>query len=139
MNEYSERIKEVREQAKMSQGDMAFEMEMSVSGYANIERGVRKASVEHLKAVNDAVKNVLGDRLIYLITGKNQAEYLVDHSIDESLIDKSKCLSLLETWLLDMKMKNIIRFKGSVTDLTFLFAKKLKTKHKEVAEGSRAA
>lgn len=126
MNEYATRIKEVRELAKMSQGDMAFEIGMSPSGFANIDRGIRTASVEQLKAINEAVKPIIGDRLIYLITGKNQTEYLVDYSIDDSVIDKGSCLNLLESWLVEMKAKNIIRFKGSVTELTSIFAKKIK-------------
>ncbi len=126
MNEYAARIKEVRELAKMSQGDMAFELSMSPSGFANIERGLRKTSIEHIKGVNDAISPVIGDKLIYIITGKNQTEYLIDHSVDDSVIDKAACLERLENWLVDMKSKNIIRFKGSVTELAFLFGKSIK-------------
>ena len=109
MNEYAVRIKEVRELAKMSQGDMAFELCMSPSGFANIERGIRKASIEHIKAINDAVNPVIGDKLIYIVTGTNQTEYLINHSVDESLIDRAECLERLENWLVEMKSKNIIR------------------------------
>lgn len=138
MSEYAERIREVREAAKMSQGDMAFELGVSTSGYANLEQGRRKVSIEHVKAVNEAVAPIIGDKLMYLFTGKMQAEYLIDHSIDDSYIDRACALRKLEEWLVDMKIKNIIRFKGSSTELTSLFSKTLKSNPKNIPKSQTA-
>ena len=99
---------------------------MSKSGFANLDHGRRTASIEQMKAINEAVKPVIGDRLMYLVTGKSQTEYLISHVIDDDLIDRADCLSKLEDWLVDMKLKSIIRYKGSVTELVSIFANRIK-------------
>ena len=138
MNEYAARIKEVRDQAKMSQGDMAFEIGMSPSGFANIDAGRRNASVDQLKMINNAVRPIIGDRLIYLITGSKNEQYLADHPIGSNYIDRAENLEALESWLVDMKVKGIIRFKGGVSELALLYGKAIKnnanTSHKNAKQ-----
>ena len=55
MKEFSERLKDVRKDAGMSQADIADEIGVTKSAYANYEQGIREPSLKVLKAICDTL------------------------------------------------------------------------------------
>lgn len=55
VNEFSSRLREVRKDTGMSQGEVASEIGVTKSAYANYEQGIREPSLKVLKAICDAL------------------------------------------------------------------------------------
>lgn len=55
MKEFSERLKDVRKDSGMSQADIASEIGVTKSAYANYEQGIREPSLKVLKLICDVL------------------------------------------------------------------------------------
>ena len=55
VKEFSIRLREVRKDSGMSQGDVASEIGVTTSAYANYEQGIREPSLKILKAICDTL------------------------------------------------------------------------------------
>lgn len=80
MMETSEKIKKLRELNDLTQSDMAEKLEMSLSGYAKIERGISQPNV----AMLERIAKVLGITVNELLSfnGKNLISIICDNSND---------------------------------------------------------
>lgn len=78
--ETSEKIKKLRELNDLTQSDMAEKLEMSLSGYAKIERGISQPNV----AMLERIAKVLGITVNELLSfnGKNLISIICDNSND---------------------------------------------------------
>lgn len=55
MKEFAERLKDVRKDSGMSQADVASEIGITKSAYANYEQGIREPSLKVLKVICDTL------------------------------------------------------------------------------------
>ena len=98
----NQKIRTIREQNALSQEDMATKMNMSVNGYAKIERGQTNVSVEKLKQIaqvfNVNVAQLLDDneRFVLFTNVDNHSNYSNYFGTNEKLsLENEKLKQLL--------------------------------------------
>lgn len=119
-----EKVKLIREMNQLTQEDMAEKLDMSVTGYAKIERGQTNVSVEKLKqialAFNINVAQLLDDNTSPVIAsiGDNHSNYTNYFGMNEALVAENQRQKLeleYKDQLLQQKENEIIALKKVIT------------------------
>lgn len=111
-----EKIKTLREINQLTQEDMAEKMNMSLNGYARIERGETKLSLEKL----EQIANIFNmDALEFMQTANKGVYFLLNDSVDNNNVtyygnNESNALEIERLKLIIQNKENIIEFKDEL-------------------------
>ena len=127
-----ERIAELRELAGLNKKEVARLCGWNYSTYTNYEYGIRDLSVENAKHLCESLEPKIGNRFIYLVTGKDISEHIQS---DKGGVSKFEALNIFKDVLLRARRLGALEIAGNkADDIVNDFATALQLSQSDVRE-----